>query len=103
MSATTFMITAAKNCQSFSHFCEVTSHTPPRCRNKQHSSPTETLTYRAPWSNAYSKLLLYEGVVDPLGNVMEGFSIIRADETRKESFFFLTICWEGWLYCCISL
>lgn len=73
-------------CEMSSHVCEATSHT-------QRSSPTETLngsltahTYRAPRSNADSKLLPYEGVVDPLGNVMEGFSVIRADERGKEAF-----------------
>ncbi len=76
-----------------SHVCEATSHTPPRVGTLQRSSPTETLngsltahTYRAPRSDADSKLLPYEGVVDPVGNVMEGFSVIRADERGKEVF-----------------
>lgn len=35
-------------------------------------------THWAPRTNAHSKLLLYESVVDPTGNVVERFSIIRA-------------------------
>lgn len=79
----------------FSHFCEATSHTPP-CANIA-CSPTKTLTallltYRAPRSNTDSKLLPYEGVVDPMGNVMEGFCIIRTDERgeKKSGFYCMT-------------
>ncbi len=66
------------------NLCEAT----PQCRNMQLSSPTETptawlLTYRAAWSNTDSKLLPYEGVVDPLGNIKERFSIIRTGCRRK--------------------
>lgn len=71
------------------------SHSSP-CGNMQHSCPTETLsahqrmllllTYRAPWSNTDSKLLPYEGVVDLMGNVMEGFPVIRANERGNKVF-----------------
>lgn len=73
-----------------SHFTEATSHNPPRVATTCNTVPkTETLTgrlstHRAPRSNTDSKLLLYEGVVDPLGDVMEGFSVIRTDDRNKE-------------------
>lgn len=42
------------------------------------------LTYRAPWTNANSKLFPYEGVVDLVRNVMEGLSIVRTEEKEKK-------------------
>lgn len=48
--------------------------------------PKLVLTYRAPWTNANSKLFSYESVVDPMRNVVEGLSIIRTGEKRKERF-----------------
>lgn len=43
-------------------------------------------THRAPGSNADSELLPYEGVVDPMGDVVEGLCVVRADERGKEWF-----------------
>lgn len=45
------------------------------------------LTYRAPGTNANSKLFPYEGVVDLLRNVMKGLSIIRTGEKEKRDLF----------------
>lgn len=56
------------------------------------------VTYRAPWTNTDSELFPYEGVVDLMGNVMEGFPVIRTSERERGQ-------WVGYaahVYCNMS-
>lgn len=57
-------------------------------------NPELALTYGAPGTNANPELLFDEGVVDPLGNVMEGLSVIRTGDKRRRRGFasYLPFC-----------
>lgn len=76
--------TAEKRARCLHTFCEATSRG--AVPQPETLNPALMSTHRAPRSNADSKLLPDEGVVDPVGDVVEGFSVIRANERGKKVF-----------------